>query len=192
MPFTGGYAYSLAPNALRHVQGSKSPASFHPPGSALPLRTTRERAAGSLRCVGTSASGDNPEAEKIVFSQPPPAFDPRVMLPPTGLKPTKSRYESFYREKSGEEGEAIDVSSHQEGAGDEEPPTNPFFVGYDMKDLGFIWDVHLNTVGERPSGGEEKSESSSTEPSSLGGGLHDLILDICNEVDAEKKNGSDK
>jgi hypothetical protein len=190
MNISGGASYRIAnPKAVHSSFWNKATS---PNARDLFLSSkakTRGPARLSLQC--NRDVGGESESENGSFSKTPPPFDPSVLLPPMGLKPTKSRYEAFYA-KSGPQEEAIDVDGQpdvQEGEQDE-PPTNPFFVGYDMKELGFVWDVHLNTVGERPS--DARKEEGEAGTGSLGGGLHDLILGICDEVDAEKKNQGEK
>jgi len=157
-------------------------------GGVLPLGrggASRPRPFVAPRLVAGDGEGEGEQEDLAVpFSSTPPEIDPSVFLPPGLAPPGKSRYEGFYKS----EGEAIDVDAEQDGDG--EVANNPFFVGYSPDELGFIWDVHLTTVGERNYEEEEEKDSEAL-PGMLGGGLHDLIMEACNEADKEKEKDAE-
>lgn len=140
---------------------------------------------GCCLCVAPGGEGEEIDASqglqrRILDSTPPLSLEPSAFMPPGLGNPGKSRYEEFYKSP----GEAIDVDSEQAENNEEDSITNPFFVGYEMEELGFIWDVHKTTVGER---NPQEEEQEASLPGSAGGGLHDLILGICKEADKDKE-----
>ena len=93
-----------------------------------------------------------------------------------------SRYEEFYRDKASE---AIDTQAKElESDG---TVTNPFFVGYTPDELSFLWDVHAQNYGERNMQDDEVQSDQSASSAQAIFGLHDLVLQACNEVDSKSR-----
>ncbi|KAJ1477147.1 hypothetical protein T484DRAFT_1963874 [Baffinella frigidus] len=199
---TGASAWLLSAVALALVATTCS-FSVGPMGSTLRLRrgvqlgnsvctSTRRsvRPAGCRASSASSSSSDGQESDDSGPRTPPPNFNPEKMV----FAPGKSRYEQFYTAQ-GQGGDAVDASSTEvpspDGGGDGEGHgSNPFFIGYEDGLLQSLLDVHTTNYGER-------SESDADEPQAPSGsgmgGLQDLIMGICEEVDLEKeKDGKSK
>jgi hypothetical protein len=119
-------------------------------------------------------------------------------------RPNVSRYENYYPAPNTE---TIETEAKELTDDKAPPPTNPFYVGYEMDELAMLWDVHTTNFGERPSASEEpgvlNSLQDSTEmpdpagapnlPASIGAeqfpikmGLHELIVEACRDADEKK------
>jgi hypothetical protein len=62
-----------------------------------------------------------------------------------------------------------------------ESASNPFFAAYAPEELAALWDLHKDVVGEREAGDDTTVEEDSNVGQSRGCGLHDLVMQACEE-----------
>jgi hypothetical protein len=72
-----------------------------------------------------------------------------------------------------------------------EPASNPFFAKYAPEELAALWDLHKDVVGEREARDDTTVDEVGNVGQSRGGGLHDLVMQACEEPQPTRRTETD-